>query len=87
LESTLGRDEEATACLFQILETILSANYCDTLGSSFQTVLANLVYEGEVIDNLVNFFAKAEGAELQKLCVQSLTLVVVYLVNRQNLNS
>jgi hypothetical protein len=65
----------------------LNSNYCESLATSFQTVLANLVYEGDVIDNLVNFFAKAEGPELQKLCTQALTLVVIYLVNKQNLNS
>lgn len=87
LESQLVKDEEISHCIFDIIESILNSNYCETIASTFQTVLANLVYEGDVIDNLVNFFAQARGPELQKLCTQALTLVVIYLVNKQNLNS
>jgi hypothetical protein len=87
LESSLVKDEEVSQCIFEILETILNSNYCEAVATTFQTVLANLVYEGDVIDNLVAFFAQAQGAELQKLCTQALTLVVIFLVNKQNLNT
>ena len=40
-----------------------------------------------MIDNLVAFFAGAQGGELQKLCVQALTLVVIFLVGKQNLST
>ena len=40
-----------------------------------------------MIDNLINFFANASGPELQKLCTQSLTLVVLFLINKQNVNT
>lgn len=86
IESNLIKEEEINVSIFVILETILKSNYCETLHSSFQTTLANLVYEGDVVDNLVQFFAKAEGPELQKLCTQALALVVVYLINK-SLNS
>jgi len=59
LESSLVKDEEINQCIFDILETILNSNYCETLATTFQTVLANLVYEGDVVDNLVHFFSKA----------------------------
>ena len=62
LESSMAKHEEVSACIFAILESILNSSYCETLATTFQTVLANLVYEGEVTDNLVNFFAGAQGA-------------------------
>lgn len=55
------KDSEISSCIFEILESILNSNYCESVASTFQTVLANLVYEGDVIDNLVNFFAQAQG--------------------------
>ena len=61
LESNIIKDEEISNCIFQILETILNSHHCDTLATTFQTVLANLVYEGDVIDNLIQFFSKAQG--------------------------
>ena len=46
-----------------------------------------MVYESEIIDNLVNFFSKAGSAELQRLCTETIITVVIYLLQKTNLNA
>ena len=83
----MAKDEEINQCIFNILETILNSGYGESIMTTLPTVLANLVYEGDVIDNVINFFAQASGPELQKLCTQALTVIVVFLTHKQNINT
>jgi hypothetical protein len=67
------------------LETIIKAQ--PELFNNIRIVLINLVYESEIIDNLVNFFSRAESAELQRLCTETIITVVIYLVQKSGLSA
>ncbi len=67
------------------METIIKAQ--PELFNNIRIVLINLVYESEIIDNLVNFFSRAESAELQRLCTETIITVVIYLVQKSGLSA
>ena len=66
MESGLIKDQEMLNVIFEILETIIKAQ--PELFNNIRIVLINLVYESDIVDNLVNFFSRAESVELQRLC-------------------
>jgi hypothetical protein len=66
MESNLVKDQDTLNVIFEILETIIKAQ--PELFNTIRIVLINLVYESDIVDNLVNFFSRAESVELQRLC-------------------
>jgi hypothetical protein len=66
MESNLVKDQDTLNVIFEILETIIKAQ--PELFNNIRIVLINLVYESDIVDNLVNFFSRAESVELQRLC-------------------
>ncbi len=66
MESNLVKDQDTLNVIFEILETIIKAQ--PELFNNIRIVLINLVYESDIVNNLVNFFSRAESVELQRLC-------------------
>lgn len=85
MESSLVKDQDTLNVIFEILETIIKAQ--PELFNNIRIVLINLVYESEIVDNLVSFFSRAESVELQRLCTETIITVVIYLVQKSGLNA
>lgn len=59
LESTLGKAEDIRAVIFNIFEVVLENK--PEIFKQLQFNLINLLYEEDVVDNLVHFFSHAES--------------------------
>jgi condensin complex subunit 1 len=82
LESTLGKAEEIRVVIFNIFEVVLKNK--PEIFKQLQFSLINLLYEEDVVDNLVHFFSRAESVETQKLCTETMIMAVVCLNAKTN---
>jgi|JI61114C2RNA_FD_contig_101_468484_length_3691_multi_2_in_0_out_0_1 flagellar biosynthesis chaperone FliJ len=82
LESTFGKAEEIRSVIFNIFEVVLKNK--PEIFKQLQFSLINLLYEEDVVDNLVHFFSRAESVETQKLCTETMIMTVVCLNSKTN---